>query len=87
MSTLTDYERRSPRARQKRRERNLPLDPSRDDQMLTMFEWARLNRISERTARRILKSGKGPTVTRLSPKRYGISVKANRIWQQSRERV
>jgi hypothetical protein len=64
-----------------------PLSLLLDAQVLTLREWARLNRISLRTARRILASGTGPTVVRLSPQRIGITVGANKRWQQSRERV
>jgi hypothetical protein len=64
-----------------------PLSMLLDDQVLTLFEWARLNRISLRTARRILNSGNGPIVTMLSAKRIGITVGNNRAWQQSRERA
>ena len=38
-----------------------------------------LNRISERTGRRILASGNGPTVTMLSSRRVGITVGNNRL--------
>jgi hypothetical protein len=64
-----------------------PLSMLLDDQVLTLFEWARLNRISLRTARRILNSGNGPIVNMLSAKRIGITVGNNRAWQQSRERT
>ena len=64
-----------------------PLSTSHPDQVLTFLEWCRLNRISERTGRRILASDNGPAVTQLTPKRIGITVENNRIWQQSRERA
>jgi hypothetical protein len=63
-----------------------PLSLLLDEQVLTLREWARLNRISLRTARRLLTNGTGPTVVRLSPQRIGITVGANKRWQQSRER-
>jgi len=63
-----------------------PLSHLLVDQVLTFREWCRLNRISGRTGRRILAAPGGPTVVRLSPKRIGITVGANRLWQQSRER-
>jgi hypothetical protein len=62
-----------------------PLSLLLDSQVLTLREWARLNRVSLRTARRILASGTGPTVVRLSPQRIGITVGANKRWQKSRE--
>ena len=67
------------------RTRNVPRLPA-DDQVLTFLEWCQLNRISERNGRRILAGPDGPTVTLLSARRMGITVRANRAWQQSRER-
>jgi hypothetical protein len=66
---------------------DVPLDPSHDDQVLSFFEWCRLNRISERTGWRIIHGPDGPAVTMLSPRRYGVTVRANREWQKSRERA
>jgi len=56
-----------------------------DDQVLTFVEWCRLNRISERTGRRILDGPDAPPTVQLSPRRFGIRVAANREWQHSRE--
>jgi hypothetical protein len=64
-----------------------PFNASHDDQILTLLDWCRLNRISERTGRRILAGPDGPKVTMLSPRRIGITVHANRAWQKSKERV
>jgi hypothetical protein len=64
-----------------------PLSPLHDDQVLTFFEWCQLNRISERTGRRILAGPDGPTVTLMSAKRVGITIANNRRWQKSRERA
>jgi hypothetical protein len=64
-----------------------PLSLLLDSQVLTFREWCRLNRISGRTGRRVLASGTGPTVVRLSPQRIGITVGSNKRWQQSRERA
>jgi hypothetical protein len=68
------------------RRRNVPHLPT-DDFVLTFKEWCRANRISERNGRRILAGPNGPTVTLLSARRMGITVKNNRAWQQSRERI
>jgi hypothetical protein len=103
MTLLEEERRRSQRARrnhekmQRRRKRRAkqrrpssldrPLSMLLDNQVLTFFEWCRLNRFSERTGRRILKSGRGPPVVQLSTQRIGITVGANRAWQQSRERA
>jgi len=64
-----------------------PLTSLADDQVLTFQEWCRLNRISERTGRRILDSPDGPPTVQLSPRRFGIRVAANREWQHAREGV
>jgi hypothetical protein len=76
--SLTEHERPT--------KRSAPLDMSHDNQILTLAEWAALNRISMRTVRRILASGTGPVVTRMSPRRIGISVGNNARWQAARER-
>jgi hypothetical protein len=57
-----------------------------DDRCLTFREWCQLNGIGARTGRRILKDGSGPMVVQLSPRRIGITVRANRVWQASRAR-
>jgi hypothetical protein len=62
------------------------LAPLLDDRVLTFRQWAALNSLGERTARRLLKSGHGPPVVQLSDRRIGITVRANREWQESRER-
>ena len=61
-----------------------PLSLLLDTQVLTFREWCRLNAISGRTGRRILAASGGPSVVRLSPRRIGITVAANREWQASR---
>jgi hypothetical protein len=58
-----------------------------DNQVLTFKQWIALNNVSARTGRRILAAPDGPIVTRLSPRRFGITVANNRRWQQSRERA
>ena len=71
------------------RKRALALDSLltlSDDQVLGFHEWCRLNRLSERTGRRIITGPDGPTVTMLSLRRYGVTVRANREWQQARAR-
>jgi hypothetical protein len=80
--SLREYERR--------RVPDAPLSTSLDDQVLTFPEWCQLNRISERTGRRILASPDPkarPVVTMLSPHRIGITVRNNRFWQKARERA
>ena len=58
-----------------------------DDAVLTFKEWCALNSVSERQGRRILGSGSGPTVTKLTDKRVEISRRANREWQHARVRA
>jgi hypothetical protein len=57
-----------------------------DDQVLTFPEWCQINRLSERTGRRILDGDDRPVITYLSARRIGITVRNNRLWQASRER-
>jgi hypothetical protein len=82
----TRKERRS-RQRQHRRVEVLPN--AQPHQILSFRQWCQLNAISLRTGRRILSGqyGLAPVVTRLSPKRIGISYGANSVWQASRERA
>jgi hypothetical protein len=58
-----------------------------EDRVMSFKQWCLLNGFSERTGRRILDGRDGPTITRLSPRRIGVSVRNNRIWQQSREQA
>jgi hypothetical protein len=58
-----------------------------DDRVMSFKQWCILNGVSERTGRRLLDGGDGPTITRLSPRRIGVSVRNNRAWQASRERA
>ena len=101
MSLLESEQRRSRRSRRAQRKQrkhgerkhkrrsalDAPLAFSNDHQVLTFREWCRLNRISERTGRRILASGDGPVVTQLSARRVGVTVGNNRAWQASRARA
>jgi hypothetical protein len=59
----------------------------RDDRVLTLATWCKLNTFSLDTGKRLIKSGQGPRVLQLSSRRIGITVAANREWQQARERV
>jgi hypothetical protein len=79
---------RHTRRKQKKRPSALdaPLAMAHPNQVLTFHEWCRLNRFSERTGRRVLASGTGPTVVQLSPKRVGITIASNDAWQQSKAR-
>jgi hypothetical protein len=83
-------EMRSHRAARPHRKRTsalaAPFAMANDAQVLTFREWCQLNRISERTGRRLLASGMGPVVVQLAPKRIGITLGANRTWQEARSR-
>ena len=57
------------------------------DQVLTFRQWCALNTLSIRTGRRILASGAGPVITKLSSHRVGITRRNNRSWQASRQRA
>jgi hypothetical protein len=81
--TVCEFERRAAQRRQS--------DPAADREtelnqfrVLTFTQWCALNGISPATGRRILASGLGPIVTRLSARRIGITVGNNAVWQQSR---
>ena len=84
---MTQHSRRGTKTAMRKRVLALdaPLMSLTDDQILSFVEWCRLNRISERTGRRILDGPDGPLIVRLSPRRIGIRVAANREWQQARE--
>jgi hypothetical protein len=73
----------------KRSKRSQPFEvptAAEDAQVLTLREWCQLNKISPRTAHRILKRPDGPIVTMMSPKRIGITIGNNRACQESRAR-
>jgi hypothetical protein len=78
--TLRESERRAKQRAQSdpTRDREIALNQYR---ILSFCDWCWLNNISPATGRRILKSGKGPIITRLSARRIGISVAANAAWQ------
>ena len=57
-----------------------------DQQVLRFGDWCRLNGLSERTGRRIFAGPNGPVVTKLSTKIFGITIAANRAWQEARSR-
>ena len=84
---MTQHSRRGTKTAMRKRVLALdaPLMSLTDDQILSFVEWCRLNRISERTGRPILDGPDGPLIVRLSPRRIGIRVAANREWQQARE--
>ena len=78
--TLQEAERRR---RQSQRDRASQAD---DHRVLSLRQWCEVNGISISTGRRIIESGTGPTFLQLSPRRIGVTVAANRAWQESRAR-
>jgi hypothetical protein len=58
--------------------------PLTDDAVMSFAAWCALNDISQPTGRRLIKRGDGPEIIRLSPKRIGITVKADREWKAKR---
>jgi hypothetical protein len=65
-------------------ERDRALD---DQRVMTLAQWCEVNGFSWWTGQRLVKAGKGPKILQLSPRRIGITVAANREWQQARERA
>ena len=51
--------------------------------VLTFKQWIEKNGLSDRTGRRILKSGNGPKITRLSERRVGIRTDHDLAWLES----
>jgi hypothetical protein len=87
MSSLSSGTRRARRNKPRWSPLDSPLTKLPPDQILPFLAWCQLNNFSERTGRRIIASGGGPVVTRMSPKRIGITVGNNAKWQRSRERA
>jgi hypothetical protein len=61
-----------------------PFSMNCDQQVLTLAEWAALNGFGIKSARRLIKAGEGPTLTRLTSKRYGVTLGNNKKWQEQR---
>lgn len=81
----------SAREAQRRAKQSRQSDPAADRDLnqfrvMSFARWCELNGISPATGRRLLRSGRGPIVTRLSDRRIGITVGNNRRWQESRAR-
>jgi predicted DNA-binding transcriptional regulator AlpA len=58
-----------------------------DRRVMSFNQWCELNGFSRDTGRRLIKIGQGPKVLQLSERRIGITIAANRAWQQARERA
>jgi hypothetical protein len=55
-----------------------------EDRVMTFPEWCAKNTLSLATGQRIVRRGEGPTITRLSERRIGITVRHNKEWQARR---
>jgi hypothetical protein len=55
-----------------------------DDRVMSFALWCEVNGFSPATGRRLRQAGKGPVFTQLSERRIGVTVRNNRLWQQSR---
>jgi hypothetical protein len=55
-----------------------------DDWVMPFSLWCEVNNFSPATGRRLRKAGKGPVFTQISDRRIGVTVRNNRIWQESR---
>jgi hypothetical protein len=56
-----------------------------DDWIIPFALWCQVNNFSPATGRRLRKAGKGPIFTQISDRRIGVSVRNNRLWQESRK--
>jgi len=83
--TVREFERRAAQRRQSdpAHDREIELNQFR---VLTFAQWCALNGISPATGRRLIKSGRGPTLVQLSDRRFGITIAANAEWQSARRR-
>jgi hypothetical protein len=81
MSSLPVQDARE-RARQKQAHETLQM--LADDRVMTFSEWCEVIQVSPATGRRILTSGNGPVITRLSARRFGIRGRHHRAWLDSR---
>jgi hypothetical protein len=83
---------RLPDKQQRKRKLPEPLDVTalgrlHDDQVLTRQEWRQLNRLSDRESRRIWNDpDRRPEQVQLTARRRGVTVGANRRWQQAQSR-
>jgi hypothetical protein len=55
-----------------------------DDWIMPFSLWCQINNFSEATGRRLRRAGKGPVFTQISDRRIGVSIRANRRWQEAR---
>jgi predicted DNA-binding transcriptional regulator AlpA len=58
-----------------------------ESQVLRIPEWAVLANISLRSARRLIASGEGPKVVRISSRLIGVTLASHKAWVAAREHV
>jgi predicted DNA-binding transcriptional regulator AlpA len=60
--------------------------PRAPDRVYTLREWAQLNALSLRTARRLVAEGNGPRIIQLTSRRVGVRESDAAAWQAARVR-
>jgi predicted DNA-binding transcriptional regulator AlpA len=60
--------------------------PALKPEVLTLNQWCQLNGIGRNTGKRLIKTGDGPAIIQLSPRRIGIRLGDNAAWQAARIR-
>jgi hypothetical protein len=79
---------RNKRDRQSRQEaRTQALHHDNEHSVLSFLQWCALNGFSPATGRRLIAKDKGPAIIRLSERRIGVTIGANRQWQEARTRA
>jgi hypothetical protein len=84
--TKQQREKRLKKGRAKKLELRERLLAEDDDAVLTFSEWCSLSGFSLRVGRYVIKRGDGPTITKLSDRRIGVSRKHHREWLEKRAR-
>jgi hypothetical protein len=65
---------------------DLPPLPD-DNEVMTFAQWCEAASFSQRTGRRVITAPGGPVITRISPRRIGVTRRNHRLWLASRERA
>jgi predicted DNA-binding transcriptional regulator AlpA len=55
-----------------------------EDRVMSFSQWCKLTDISIATGRRLVASGEGPRILRLSARRIGIRLSDHRAWLEAR---
>jgi hypothetical protein len=63
------------------------LDRARDDYRVILWrDWYRSKGMSKDTAQRLRKKGEGPKITHMTERLFGVTVRDDREWTESRIR-